>query len=561
MAVLPSRSDLTARGRRLLGRLPLPSPGIRWEQSAGQVGWSRRHLKSWASRNWREVALVVLLTAVAGVLRIYRVADLPAGLHGDEAWTGLDALRVLNEGWIGPYVGSGLGQPTGPLYVTALVFWLSGPTLFTLHLSMALLGTATVPVAYILFRLGFGRWVALMAAVALTFSYWHLFYSRSAFMLIAMPLVTTLAATALLIAVRSRSPWAWGIAGITLGVGMYTYNGYVIFLPVVAVLLGVVLVLERREWRRTAWGTAVLCLTFLLVALPLLRLAISDPDFYFQRHRTVSALQDPELRDAASLGDLASYWARRAAAAAALPVYHPAVDHSDGMGGKGVLDPILGLFAYLGLLVAVRRWRSPPHLTLALVFGAGLASVLLGLQDWGEYRRAFVAVPFIYGLASLGIVAACRWAVEPLEAARRTRAAYAMGTAMLAASVALSLWTYFGRITHEEHLDWVYATPLVGALEAAHQAGPPGVIYWYSARWSYDYAPRRFLYPDTPGIDRSKEFGTFSMRRLHDGPVTYILFPPYERELADLRTQYPEGEETVGGGAGGVPAIRIYRLP
>ena len=128
----------------------------------------------------------MLLTIAAGVLRLYRVTELPGGLHGDEALTGLDALRVVREGWIGPYVGSALGQTTGPLYFTALVFALSKPTTFTLHLSMALFGIATVPAAYFLMRVGFGRWVALFAVIALTFSYWHLFYSRAAFMLISM---------------------------------------------------------------------------------------------------------------------------------------------------------------------------------------------------------------------------------------------------------------------------------------------------------------------------------------------------------------------------------------
>ena len=174
--------------------------------------------------------MVVLLTIVAGVVRIYRVSEVPGGLHGDEALTGLDALRIVQEGWIGPYAGSALGQPSGALYFTALLFKLSEPSIFILHLSMALLGVAGVPAAYLLFRIGFGRWVALFGTVALTFSYWHLFYSRSAYIVISMPLMTTLAAAAVLIALRSSTRWAWLAAGILLGLtfvlGVYSYAGY-----------------------------------------------------------------------------------------------------------------------------------------------------------------------------------------------------------------------------------------------------------------------------------------------------------------------------------------------
>ena len=77
------------------------------------------------AQNRYELVFVAALTLVAAFLRVYNLTGLPEGLHGDEAVTGLDALRVMREGWIGPYVGSALGQPTGPLYFTAFIFMLS----------------------------------------------------------------------------------------------------------------------------------------------------------------------------------------------------------------------------------------------------------------------------------------------------------------------------------------------------------------------------------------------------------------------------------------------------
>ena len=224
---------------RLKTLLKPPHPGLFWEQPVPEWRWSWTYIAAWLALHKVEVGTVFNLTVVAGILRIFRVAELPRGLHGDEAITGLEALRIVEEGWIGPYVESGLGQPAGPMYFTSLIFRLFEPTSFTLHLSMALLGAATVPASYVLLRIGFGRWVALFGTMALTFSFWHIFYSRSGFMLISMPLLTTLAASAIIVALRSRIRWSWFVAGLALGLGVYTYNGYLMFIAVIVVLLTV----------------------------------------------------------------------------------------------------------------------------------------------------------------------------------------------------------------------------------------------------------------------------------------------------------------------------------
>ena len=503
---------------------------------------------------------MALLTILAGIIRIYRVTELPVGLHGDEALTGIDALRIIEEGWIGPYVGSALGQPTGPLHFTALVFELSDPTTFTLHLSMALLGIATIPATYLLMRIGFGRWVALFAAAALTFSYWHVFFSRSAFMLISMPLMTTIAAAAILIALRSQTRWAWLIAGIVLGLGVYSYNGYVMFLAVAAVFLVLVLVLGRDNLKLYVAGATVLAIGLVVAAFPLIHFAYSDPDFYFQHHRTVSILREPKLQAAQTVGEKIGYLAGRAWDAATLPLRHPEIDFVDGMGGRGAMDPILGWLAYAGLLIAAARWRSPPHLLLALAFVMGLSVLIMGSEGTGDLRRPFVIVPFVYGLAGVAVITGGRWVARSLGAKGRP-IAYVGGAAILAAAAALNVWTYFGQIVREEHMDWVYASDLVDALDAAHEVDDPGRIFFYSGRWPYNYETRLFLYPDTPGTDRSREFGEFSLERLDGDPVTYILLPPYAKEVDTLREMHPGGEAVEKRRADGVRRFSIYHLP
>ena len=66
-----------------------------------------------------DLAILVGLAALAASLRLTMLTEIPAGLHGDEAWTGIDAARILDEGWVGVYVTSALGQVSGPLYFAA----------------------------------------------------------------------------------------------------------------------------------------------------------------------------------------------------------------------------------------------------------------------------------------------------------------------------------------------------------------------------------------------------------------------------------------------------------
>ena len=538
----------------------VPKPGVRWDTP--QVVWpsSRSDIRSWLIRNRLELAFVALITAVAAFLRLFRITEIPAGLTGDEALTGLDALRITTEGWIGPYVGSALGQPTGPLYFTALLFKLSEPTLFTLRLSMSLLGIMMVPAAYLLFRLGFGRWIAVFAVVALTFSYWHMHYSRMAFMVISMPLLTTLVAAALLIALRSARVWPWVVAGALLGAGVYSYNGYLAFLPPVGIFLAIFLVLNRDRWQLFVQRFALMAGVALLVALPMVRLAFFERDFYFQHARTTSVVRDPGWVEAQTFGEKLRFMGGRLRDGAVILWTHPEVDFSDAMGGRGTMNPVLALFAYIGLVIAFARWRSPPHLLLALVVVFALAVVLLGGRNWGELRRTLLAVPFVYGLAAITVVEAVRQA-RRLNDVVGLRVAVAVVAVLMVGVVSWNTWHYFGVMMRQDYTDWVFAADLVAGLDAAHEFDDPGKIYFYTGRWSYQYETIRYLYPDTPGIDRSREHGEFSMERIDPGPVTYLLLPPYAREIEALKETLPGGVAVEEFSDGGGRLFSVYHLP
>ena len=100
-----------------------------------------------------DIIICILLIIISSAVRIILIDKLPMGLHGDEGWTGIDARKIIENGYIPVYVDSTAGQPAGPLYLTALFFKLFGTSIFTLRSSMACFGIATIPIFYIFLRL------------------------------------------------------------------------------------------------------------------------------------------------------------------------------------------------------------------------------------------------------------------------------------------------------------------------------------------------------------------------------------------------------------------------
>ncbi len=184
----------------------------------GQAGWfMTSRITRWLFAHWMDLTILVALAAVAGSVRLIMLVDIPAGLHGDEAWTGIDAARVLDEGWIGVYVKSALGQASGPMYFAAPFVGLFGETVFSIRLASAVIGIATVLVTYLAVRVMFDRTVAIFSAVLLATGVWHLHYSRLAFPVISWPLLEMFTLLFLFLGIKTGKIYHFAIAGLFFG--------------------------------------------------------------------------------------------------------------------------------------------------------------------------------------------------------------------------------------------------------------------------------------------------------------------------------------------------------
>lgn len=537
--------------------------------SAAQRRWALRW--PWRSAVTRlldlraEPSLLVGLTVLAAVPRLVLLTRIPAGLHGDEAWTGLDAERILREGWIGPYVGSALGQPAGPLYFAALFEKLFGPDVLAVRLPMAVLATGTVPLAYVAFRTMFHKTVGVLAALLLAVSLWHLHYSRIGFMVISWPLVELLTLWLLYCGVRSGSPYAFAAAGLSFGVGIYTYNAYPVFaLPVAASLLWFAVIETKRRLangsvgppRRLIVSLTLFFVAAVVVALPMIRYAADPQNGYLNHHRSVSVFESEDWKSKDTWGKLTFSLAR-------VRDFYSAVfwkgqpDGADGAGAHAMVDRASAILVGVGLVMLASKWRNPAAATVLAAF------VFIPFASEFTYhalfRRSLGLVPFLAVIAAVPLAAL--W--DRAQAfAREWRTIARVAVAGVVVLIGYQAFTYyFSDFPDTSLARFTFAVEIAKASEYMEQLPEGTYVYFYSARWSFDYETRRYLASEVEGEDRSTEFGTFDLQRSRESSVAYVLLSPYEQYAPQLMRMYPGGILTESRHEGAVEFVAYYLPP
>ncbi len=318
---------------------------------------SRHDVATWLWAARLDLTVLALLTGVAAVLRVVLLEEIPGGLHGDEAWTGLDARRVLEEGWVGPYVTSALGQPAGPLYFAAPFVEVFGNTVFSIRFAMAVLGIATVPVAYLTFRVMFDRPMAVFAALLLASSMWHLHYSRIAFMVISWPLMELITLLFLFWGMKTGRLALYGLAGLALGLGIYAYNAYPIFaLPLGLFILWAAMRQIGSEPLRFGRSIALMIAVAIIAALPMILYA-ADPDNAFLNHHRGVSLLETERWESGSLLDRADLLLDRTRDFITAAFWSGEPDGADGAGAEAMVDRVSLPLMIVGIAVLLWQWR------------------------------------------------------------------------------------------------------------------------------------------------------------------------------------------------------------
>jgi 4-amino-4-deoxy-L-arabinose transferase-like glycosyltransferase len=200
------------------------------------------------------LALVALL---ALGLRLFRLDELPPGFYVDEAAIGVDAASLAATGHdlhgvAHPAIFEALEDWKHPIYTYVAVPCVRalGPTKLAVRLPAAILGTLTVIVlALLALELGTTDVVALLAALLLAITPWHIQYSRMAWEAVSLGFTAVLALTLYFRARRKGGAARFALAGAAFGLVLYSYTPAKLLLP--AFMAGLVAIEVRdRRWVR-----------------------------------------------------------------------------------------------------------------------------------------------------------------------------------------------------------------------------------------------------------------------------------------------------------------------
>ncbi len=367
---------------------------------------------------------MVGLTLLAAALRLIALSDVPPGLYRDEAFNGLDALRVL-DGEHPIYFAANRGREPLFIYLIAATVGLLGRTPGALRLAAAICGTLTVPATYVMICTWFDRRTALLSAAIIGTTYWHVHLSRVGFRAITLPLGIALLLWVGGRAFRSCRRGTWLLAGVLYGVIFYTYAA-ARFTPLV--LLGFALYgLWAGEGDRLWPGAAYFGIGALAALVPLGAFTLNHWDVVMGRPGQVSVL-NPLINEDNLLGTLGRQFLRT------LGMFFIRGDTipRHNLPGRPVFDPLMGAAMILGTgLAAARARKREAASALTLIWVAVMLGPTWLAEDAPHFLRAVGVLPLLAALPAAGL--------EAVRAALQRHVQGLWGSTLLCAVLVFSL--------------------------------------------------------------------------------------------------------------------------
>jgi hypothetical protein len=511
-----------------------------------------------------DMLFVTLVAIAALLLRTIDLGDFPWGMHGDEAWTGLDANVILDghPGEIWPYTRAALGQPSGPMFWAAPFEWAFGPTVVATRLPMAVAGVLTVVVGFFAMRELFNRPAAYAWAVLAAFSSWLIFYNRTGYTVSFFPLTEMASLLAVALALRRRW-WPWYIgAGLIVGAGIYGYFSY----PLFAVGLGIYVVLHAIIERPSpfivhARNVAVMGLAALLAIQPMWSYFFSD-EIGYSKDRDVFALSRSEKwQGVETTWDKVGAYAENAQDVARTLMWEGWLDQSDGSGQVPALDWIVIALAAAGLGLSLwLAWKERkaayllPWIMLPLIFVGPMWNFS------GYHRRSLGLLVFVLMAASIAM--AYMW-----DSGRRrnaTTATLAAFVLILLAYGAYNTQKYFDDQRDTVNMIFTYGPELTLMSEWVADQPKDTPIYFFGDRWSINYETPRYLLREHPHKeDRSENFaqpenvGIPELDRSEDALIV-LMGRHIEDEDTNVAAAYPDAVRYQGPDVSGRVSFVAY---
>jgi hypothetical protein len=491
-----------------------------------------------AFQRW-ELVVLGFIVSVGFLLRFYHLEFLPPSLHGDEAETGLQAIKIM-EGRVDDLFTTGwYDLPLLGFAAHALSMRVFGVGVFGLRMASVIFGTLSLVPFYFLVRLLFRRQTALISTVLLAVSHWYVHFSRLGINYIQTPFFELLAFYFLLRALRFRngSDFVWG--GLAVGFGLYTYYASRLVPLLILAFLAYRALSEKGFLRSNYRGMALMAAAAVFALAPLSLYFVDHAGKVVSRTRGVFIFTPSNLNHffyAYHTRDpLRVLWIQTVHT---LSVFNYRGDTSGQYGFREpILTPLTSAFFILGLAYSLSQWRRWEHFFLNLWFWATIVTGNILTTDAPFTPRLVGMVPVLFIFAGLALDKIR----EQLSQAFRSKGKryFASVTALTLLLIACTNGdAYLNRYIGKQK-------PMSGSTELARYIrtlGPEYRTYLLGAPHLYfSFSAIRFIARGSEGVDVHNVADEIPIRSTVEKEVVFILLPSHVDALSFIRRYYPNG--------------------
>lgn len=351
---------------------------------------------------------VVLLLAAAIWLREFRIEQIPYGIEGDEAGAIINAREIF-VGARHSIVAHFAGQPVFYLAPLKLAHQLFGLSNFGIKFMAMVYGVLSILAIYLLARLMFGPRTALAVAALMTFSRWHIHFSRFGYGNTLLILTLTLGFYFLLNALRTRRKWQFVLAGMSWSLALQTEVAARLLPLICFALLGFLVFSQRRFFRRNWRPLLALLLGAWLTGSAICMLYARSSTALMGRAASVSIFSnDPNAPRDVSAGIIDSI-------KGSLTMLNWRGDsrsrHNGGMVAEPMLDLYSGLLFLLGFTYSLFYWKRFRYYLLFMWFFGFMSASVFAIEA-PQAHRAFGILPAVFLFAGVFIDRARRLLTE-----------------------------------------------------------------------------------------------------------------------------------------------------
>ncbi len=367
----------------------------------------------WPGRRTEAIALLVILT-LAALFRLYHIESIPPGVTHDEAGHGADAIAIT-QGARPIYETVGYGREPLYDYIVALLMPIFGQSYLVLRLVSVAAGLALIVLTHFWVRRAFDVPTALATSASLAVSFWAISTSRQALRSELLPVLFMACMyfvwrglypherqVPLLRPASRAGRWLdFVIAGLFLGLSLYTYMAARVLPAILGLLWIYLLIFQRDKWRQN-WHH--------LLLVVVIGVALAAPMFAYLAQHPGSEVRLTQLsgpidqlvagKPEEVIGNALSALGMFSVSGDTLWLYN--------VPGRPILDWPLAIMFYAGLVFAFIRFRRTNHALIIFWLVVAISpSLLTGVV--ASSLRSIAAQPIVYLLVGIGYVELARF--------------------------------------------------------------------------------------------------------------------------------------------------------